>query len=66
MFEGQTEDDCPFCPRELGGYVFSSNDLPPEVKQLAFRAVEFPYSALLLPMRAKHWHRFWLEMCREH
>ena len=22
MFEGQTEDDCPFCPSELGGFVF--------------------------------------------
>lgn len=22
MFEGQTEVDCPFCPREPGGYVF--------------------------------------------
>ena len=22
MFEGQTEADCPFCPRELGGFVF--------------------------------------------
>jgi ribosomal protein S27E len=22
MFEGQTEADCPFCPKELGGFVF--------------------------------------------
>jgi hypothetical protein len=22
MFEGQAEDDCPFCPKEPGGFVF--------------------------------------------
>jgi hypothetical protein len=22
MFEGQTERDCPFCPKEPGGFVF--------------------------------------------
>ena len=22
MFEGQTEADCPFCPKEPGGFVF--------------------------------------------
>jgi hypothetical protein len=22
LFEGQTEADCPFCPKEPGGYVF--------------------------------------------
>jgi hypothetical protein len=22
MFEGETEGDCPFCPKEVGGLVF--------------------------------------------
>lgn len=22
MFESETEDDCPFCPEETGGFVF--------------------------------------------
>jgi hypothetical protein len=22
MFEGEAEGDCPFCPKELGGFVF--------------------------------------------
>jgi hypothetical protein len=24
MFESQSEADCPFCPKEMGGIVFSS------------------------------------------
>jgi hypothetical protein len=25
MFEGQTEDDCPFCPEFLGGITFQTS-----------------------------------------
>jgi hypothetical protein len=26
MLEGEGHEDCPFCPRDLGGYVFTSGE----------------------------------------
>ena len=30
MFESQTEDDCPFCPVEVGGVSFDSGNPNPK------------------------------------